>query len=124
MNKKTRSQIIKSLLLVVVLVSAAGVGTALVQENREKGISGAPEIEFEWAAPTTGTSVHHYVAQVMVNARDTLFYDAVPTESLLVAAMYGNRYEVRVAGVDSEGIQGPWSPWSPPHNPEVPSPGF
>jgi hypothetical protein len=124
MNKKTRTQIIKSLLLVVVLVSAAGIGTALVQENKEMDFSGAPDIEFEWEAPTTGTPVHHYVAQVLVNTLDTLYYDAIPTESLLVAVAYGNRYEVRVAGVDIEGIQGPWSAWSPPFNPEIQPPGF
>ena len=124
MNKKTRSQIIKGLLLVVALVSVVGVGTALVQDNGAEMTTDAPDIEFEWTAPTTGTPVNHYVAQVMVNRMDTLFYDSIPSESLVFPAQYGNTYDVRVAGVDSDGIQGPWSIWSPSFVPELQRPEF
>lgn len=119
-----RGLILKGLLLVVALVAVAGIGTALNQKNKDQAMAEVPDIEYEWAAPTTGTLVSHYVAQVMVNERDTLYLDAIPTESLLVPAQAGNLYTIRVAGVDNEGIQGPWSSWSPSFIAEPENPDF
>ena len=123
MEKKTRSTVWK-VLLAVVAVSVVGIGTALVQENKSFDIDGAPEVEFTWTAPTTGTPVHHYVAQVLVNERDTLFFDPVPSESIMLPVVFGNKYRVRVAAVDAADIQGPMSIWSSPYTPELAPPDF
>ena len=64
-------------LLAVAVISVVGIGTALVQENKSFNSETAPDVEFVWTAPTTGTPVHHYRAQVLVNERDTLFFDPV-----------------------------------------------
>ncbi len=106
-------------LLAVALISVVGFGTALVQDNKNADDQSAPEAEFIWTAPTTGSPVDHYVAQVLVNDIDTLFFDSLPAESILVPVVYGNKYNVRVAGVDVNDIQGPMSIWSVPYTPEL-----
>ena len=123
MEKNSRS-IAWKVLLAVAVVSVVGIGTALVQENKNADELSAPETEFVWTRPTTGTPVHHYVAQVLVNEIDTLFFDPVPNESILLPVIYGNRYRIRVAGVDANDIQGPMSIWSLPYTPELAPPGF
>lgn len=111
-------------LLAVVVVSVVGIGTALVQENKRFSSDSAPDVKFAWTAPTTGSSVHHYVAQVLVNERDTLFFDPVMGESIMLPVSYGNKYRIRVAAVDANNIQGIMSIWSLPYAPELAPPGF
>jgi hypothetical protein len=123
MEKKTRSTVWK-VLLAVVVVSVVGIGTALVQENKSFDINSAPDAEFNWTAPMTGTPAHHYVAQVLVNERDTLFFDPVTSTSIMLPVVYGNKYRIRVAAVDASDIQGPMSIWSVPYTPELAAPGF
>ncbi len=123
MEKKTRSTVLK-VLLAVVVVSTVVVGTALVQENKSSISQIAPDVKFSWTAPSTGTAVHHYVAQVLVNERDTLFFNPVTTESIMLPVVYGNKYRIRVAGVDAADTQGPLSNWSLPYSPELAPPGF
>jgi hypothetical protein len=123
MQMKTRSMVVK-VFLAVVLVVAVGVGTALVQENKVFNSQSAPDTEFTWTAPTTGTPVDHYVVEVLTNERETELFDPVPSESLMVSVIYGNKYRVRVAAVDASNIQGPYSNWSQPYAPELGPPGF
>ncbi|MEN8006187.1 MAG: hypothetical protein ABFS42_04190 [Candidatus Krumholzibacteriota bacterium] len=123
MEKKTRSMVMK-VLLAVVLILAVGIGTALVQENKTFNSQSAPDTEFTWTAPTTGTAVHHYVVEVLINERDTRVFDPVPSESIMLPVVYGNKYRVRVAAVDAAGVQGPHSLWSLPYTPELAPPGF
>ena len=123
MKKKTRSTVLK-VFLAVVVVSAVGIGTALVQENKTFNSQAAPDVEFVWTAPVTGTSVHHYVAQVLVNERDTLYFGPVTAESISLPVIYGNKYRIRVAAVDADDIQGSMSMWSLPYTPELAPPGF
>ena len=123
MEKKTRSTMMK-VLLAVAAVAVVGIGTALVQENKTFNSQSAPDVEFVWSAPTTGSSVHHYVAQVLVNEQDTLFFDPVMSESIMMPVTYGNKYRLRVAAVDAAIIQGPLSMWSLPYAPELAPPGF
>ena len=111
-------------LLAVVVVAVVGIGTALVQENKTFNSQSAPDVEFVWTAPTTGSSVHHYVAQVLVNEQDTLFFDPVMSPTIMLPVTYGNKYRIRVAGVDAANIQGPLSLWSLPFAPELAPPGF
>jgi len=123
MRKKTRSVLWKALLAVAV-VSVVGIGTALVQGNKRFDSRSAPDEEFIWTPPTSGTPVDHYVAEVLVNEQDTLYFNSIPDESTLLEVTYGNKYRMRVAGVDAAGVQGPWSQWSLPFAPELPPPGF
>jgi hypothetical protein len=61
---------------------------------------------------------------MLVNERDTLFFDSVMSESIAVPVVYGNKYRIRVAAVDASDIQGPMSIWSAPYTPELAPPGF
>jgi hypothetical protein len=123
MGNMTRSTAMK-VLLAVVAVAVLGIGTALVQENKAFNRESAPDVEFTWGAPTTGSPVHHYIAQILVNERDTLFFDPVMTESVMVPVVYGNKYRLRVAAVDADQVRGPMSMWSLPYSPELAPPGF
>jgi len=123
MEKKTRSTMMK-VLLAVAVISVVGIGTALVQENKSFNSQTAPDVEFVWTAPATGSAVHHYKAQVLINEVDTLIYDPVPSESILLPVIYGNKYRIRVAAVDAANIQGPMSIWSLPYTAELAPPGF
>lgn len=58
----------------------------------------------------------------MVNERDTLVYDPVPSESIMLPVIYGNKYQIRVAGVDINGAKFPYSDWSMPYCPEIEGP--
>ena len=111
-------------LLAVVLIQGVGIGTGLVQEDKVFNSQSAPDTEFTWTAPTTGTAVDHYVVVVLINERETQSFDSVPSESIMLPVIYGNKYRVRVAGVDASNIQGPYSPWSQPYTPELAPPGF
>ncbi len=124
--EKVNSSLWWKIILAVAVIAIVGIGTALVQENKNKRFNNddAPDQEFVWTAPSTGTPVHHYVAQVLINDLDTLFFDPVPTEDMLVDVTYGNKYRMRVAGVDAANIQGPWSMWSRSVTPEIDPPGF
>lgn len=123
MENNSRSTVWKAL-LAVALVSVVGIGTALVQENKNEVEQIAPDVEYTWTAPTTGTPVDHYVAEVMVNDGDTYLIDPVPGESIMLPVQYGNKYQIRVAAVDAANAQGPMSIWSLPYTPELGPPGF
>lgn len=80
------------------------------------------EVPCSWEAPTYGTPVVHYVLQVVELGGaqpDTTVYDQIPGLSRNVFVAYGNVYKARVAGVDAEGRQGPWSLWTPLYGPEM-----
>ncbi len=79
----------------------------------------APPRGYTWTAPEEGTPVDHYVAQVLVSEVDTLAMGPLPSEYALVEMVYGNKYSIRVAGVDAQGNQGPYSEWSDPFTPEL-----
>lgn len=111
-------------LLAVVMIAAVGIGTAYVTENKIFSSNSAPEVKFFWTAPTTGPSVHHYVAQVLVNEVDTLFFDPVTDDFIMLPVDYGKKYRIRVAAVADGNIQGPMSIWSLPYAPEIGPPGF
>ncbi len=79
---------------------------------------------YTWTAPTEGTAVAYYMVQVMVNDVDTMTLDPVFSEEVSVGMQYGNKYRVRVAGVDAAGHRGPYSSWSIPYTPELDPPDF
>ncbi|PID81940.1 hypothetical protein CSB20_00470 [bacterium DOLZORAL124_64_63] len=79
---------------------------------------------YTWTAPTEGTAVAYYMVQIMVNDVDIVTLDPVFSEEVSVVMQYGNKYRVRVAGVDAAGHRGPYSPWSIPYTPELDPPDF
>jgi len=112
------------ILLAALFLVTVGTGSALVMANDQQDKDVLPRLLFTWSAPTTGTPADHYVAQVLVNERDTMELGPLPLTEVSIFAEYGNKYRIRVAAVDADGHQGPMSLWSEPHSPELAPPSF
>lgn len=82
------------------------------------------EVTASWTAPTEGSPVHHYVLQLSI---DGGAYSTVATvtggTSQTLDLEIGHIYRARVAGVDSQDRQGPWSQESDAYTPDVGPPG-
>ncbi len=81
------------------------------------------QVTFVWTAPTEGTPVDHYVVEHSVNGGP---YDQVGTVTGLnytLVATVGDSHVIRVAGVDDQARQGPYSLSSEPYTPDLGPPG-
>jgi len=111
MNQRKRIPVLAILTAVSILAVGA---TAQAQEV----------VNYTWAAPTTGSPVDHYVVQhsedggAWVTVQDTQ-----TTNSYMLTAAYDAEHRLRVAGVDGQGRQGPWSVASEPYTPTLGAPG-
>ena len=78
-----------------------------------------------WLEPTNGTPVEYYVLELEKTfGNETLKVaygqnQEIEEESFQFKLEFGYRYRARVAGVDAEGRQGPWSLWSDAYVPEA-----
>lgn len=82
------------------------------------------EVTYTWTAPTTGSSVDHYVIQHSVDGGPFVTVDAnVASNTYLITLTYESEHAVRVAGVDTQGRQGAWSVASDPYTPTLGAPG-
>ena len=78
------------------------------------------QVTASWDPPTTGSPVVHYVLQLSVDGGQT--YGTVATvedTSVQLELEIGQTYIARVAGVDSQDRQGPWSLPSDPYTPDI-----
>lgn len=81
-------------------------------------------LTYNWSIPTTGSAVHHYVVQASSNGTTWSTLSTQPTtNSVTVAAPVGVQIQIRVAGVDAQGRQGPWSEAADPFVPDAGAPG-
>lgn len=81
-------------------------------------------ITYTTTAPATGSPVHHYVWQTSATGTTWTTLATQPTGlSITVAAPVGINILMRVAGVDAQGRQGPWSEVSDPFVPDAGPPG-
>jgi hypothetical protein len=77
-----------------------------------------PTVTARWSPPTYGTPVEHYVLELETWASsggDTLITNhatAGPDTAMAFEYGYGYSMRCRVAGVDAQGRQGPFSLWS------------
>jgi hypothetical protein len=81
------------------------------------------EINYTWSAPTEGSTVVHYVVQHQIDGGSWANIGTVTVESYTLTADYDITHSIRVAGVDSEDRQGPWSIASDPYTPTLGAPG-
>ena len=110
--------------IVVLATVVALTGVVLVQANTERNKMAAPSVRYTWSAPTSGTPAVSYKAEVKVNDRDLLVFEGLQDESVTIPVDFGNKYLVRVAALDAQNKQGPWSDWSVAHAPELDPPSF
>lgn len=111
MTRGHRSALLAVAALAVILMAG---GAALAQE----------QVTYTWTAPTTGSPVDHYVVQHSVDggAWVTVATDVTETTYVL-SAEYDHQHQIRVAGVDAQGRQGPFSEPSDPYTPTLGAPG-
>lgn len=97
----------------LILLLAAG-GAALAQE----------QVTYTWTAPTTGSPVDHYIVQHSVDGGAWVTVaDNVTETTYVLSADYDHQHQIRVAGVDAQGRQGPFSEPSDPYTPTLGAPG-
>lgn len=77
-----------------------------------------------WSPPTYGTPVEHYVLQHQVGIDAWQFVATTTDTTYTFLIPFSADSKVRVAGVDAEGRQGPWSLPSNPYNPSESMPGI
>ncbi len=82
------------------------------------------QVTYTWTAPTTGSPVDHYIVQHSVDGGDWVTVATDVTETTYVlSAEYDRQHQIRVAGVDALGRQGPFSEPSDPYTPTLGAPG-
>jgi len=71
---------------------------------------GNVEARAGWSPPTYGTPVDHYVLQHSINDGPWYYYaSAIEDTTLKMTISFIDNHRVRVAGVDAENRQGPFS---------------
>jgi hypothetical protein len=81
------------------------------------------DVQYGWTAPTTGSPVDYYVVQHSIDGGNWVNVGNVSQLTYTLTAEYGVSHQIRVAGVDAEGRQGPFSQPSDPYTPDAGSPG-
>ena len=81
------------------------------------------EVQYVWTAPTTGSPVDYYVVQHSADGGTWVTLGNAPELTYTLDAEYGVSHQIRVAGVDAEGRQGPYSAPSDPYTPDAGAPG-
>ena len=80
-------------------------------------------VSYTWTAPTTGSAVVTYIVQDSVDAGSFTQVGTSSTTSYTLAASVGHSHSIRVAGVDAQSRQGPWSAASDVYTPDAGAPG-
>ncbi len=80
-------------------------------------------VSYTWTAPTTGTPVEFYVVQHSVNGGQWTQVDTSTENTYTLSATAGESHQIRVAGVDADDRQGPFSVASDPFTPDAGAPG-
>lgn len=81
------------------------------------------QVTASWTPPTEGSPVDHYVLQLSTDGGPFTTVGSVTGTSYTLDLTVGQSYVARVAGIDAEGRQGPWSEASDAYTPDVGPPG-
>jgi len=79
-------------------------------------------VSYTWTAPTTGSPVHHYVVEAKYGTANFTQVGTTTTNSYTLAAAVGVAHQIRVAGVDAQDRQGPYSAASDAYTPDAGAP--
>lgn len=105
----------RKIIILIALSVIVGAGTAWAQTEVEATAA--------WDPPTYGTPVVHYVLQHSVNDGAWTTVGTTPDTEYTLTISFDDVHRVRVAGVDAEGRQGPYSLPSAGYNPSIGSEG-
>lgn len=109
------------LIFVAGLIIIAPAGRAHDDENNTQDPMLGKWARCSWDAPTYGTPVVTYVLEVEEWGNEdpaTTIHDEITELYHDVWVEFGISYKARVAGIDAEDRQGPWSEWTPLYGPE------
>ena len=81
------------------------------------------EVNYTWTAPTSGSPVDHYVVQHSIDGGQWYEIGTTNDNTFTLSAEVGLSHQIRVAGVDAEDRQGPFSVASDPYLPDSGEPG-
>ncbi len=81
------------------------------------------DISYSWTAPTSGSPVDHYIVEHRMDGGGWTEIANVGSNTYTLTATIGRSHQIRVAGVDAQGHQGPYSVASDPYTPEPGPPG-
>jgi len=113
MNTKTPIKIVALAALTVLIIPAL----ALAQTPDVMSAS------YQWSAPTTGSTVVQYVVQHEIDGGNWVTVGTTDTNSYTLDLTVGQSHRIRVAGLDAQNRQGPWSVASDPYSPDPGAPG-
>jgi hypothetical protein len=82
-------------------------------------------VTYTWTAPTTGSAVAYYLVEVSNDGGANWTVAGTTLDLTYTFTDFQNfdTYIVRVAGVDAQGRQGPYSVPSDPYTPDLGPPG-
>ncbi len=80
-------------------------------------------VNYQWTAPETGSPVNHYVVQQSVNGGAWEQVATASGNTYTLTATIGDAHSIRVAAVDADDRQGPYSVASDPYTPDLGNPG-
>jgi len=107
--------LLKISIFAVLIATVLPVSSSLAQTDMPVG--------YTWTAPTTGTPVEFYVVQHSVDGGQWTQIGTTDTNSYTLNAAVGQSHQIRVAGVDADDRQGPFSQSSDPYTPDAGAPG-
>lgn len=74
-------------------------------------------VSASWSPPTEGSPVEHYILQISRDGGPFETVATTPDTTYQVELEHESTYIARVAGVDAQQRQGPWSEPSEPYSP-------
>jgi hypothetical protein len=80
-------------------------------------------LNYTWDPPTTGSPAVNYVVEHSVNGGPYVQIATSPDNTYSLQATVGDEHRIRVAGVDDQDRQGPFSLPSDPYTPDLGPPG-
>ncbi|MFH1844650.1 MAG: hypothetical protein ABIF77_15725 [bacterium] len=83
----------------------------------------AVDVTYTWTPPNSGSPVDHYVVEVSIDGSAFYQVDTVTSNTYTFTAPVDQAHQIRVAGVDAEDRQGPYSDPSDTYTPSVGPPG-
>lgn len=106
----------------IFLTTALGVLTLLLSQGAALAQTEVP-VNYSWTAPVTGSPVDHYVVEHSLNGGAWTQVGTASSNTFTLTASVGDAHQIRVAGVDAQDRQGPYSSPSDPYSPDVGPPG-
>ncbi len=104
-------------LFIIALIATMGITVAQAQT--------VSSVKYSWSAPTAGSPVVEYSVEVRIDGGEWVSHGVtlIPEYIFSNEFEYFKSYEIRVAGVDIVGRQGPFSLASEPYMPDLGPPG-